>query len=82
MKMDAKLVAAKEKHESEVKYIASKFKCPIGVIRTTMLEQGRDGKPARSRRVIYAALKAKGFERVLTKKQKQKAEDTEQLKNI
>lgn len=60
MKMDPKLAASKQRQE--IKYIAKRFKCPIGIVRQTMLEQGKNGKPARSRRVIYAALRAKGYE--------------------
>lgn len=60
-KMDRKLVAAVEDHEHEVKSIASNYKIPIKVVRATMLEVGKKGKPARSRRVVYAALRKKGY---------------------
>jgi len=60
-KQDPKLVAAKESHESEVKYISKTYKIPIKVVRQTMKDCGKNGNPARSRKVIYAALRLKGF---------------------
>ena len=54
-KMDGFLVAQKENNESELKYIASKFKVPIKVVRKVCKEQGR------SRAKVYAALRLLGY---------------------
>jgi hypothetical protein len=60
-KMDALLVAAKESHESEVKYIAKKYHVPIGKVREAMKLAGKNGKPSRSRAKIYAQLRLMGY---------------------
>ena len=54
-KMDKKLVAAKQSHESEVKYIAKTYHIPIHVVRKVCKEQGR------SRKKVYAALRLIGY---------------------
>lgn len=54
-KMDSVLVAQKENHESEIKYIASTYKVPIKVVRKVCKEQGR------SRKKVYAALRLLGY---------------------
>lgn len=54
-KMDGFLVAQKENHESELKYISSKYKVPIKVVRKVCKEQGR------SRKKVYAALRVLGY---------------------
>jgi hypothetical protein len=60
---DAKLVAAKQNHESEVKYIAKTYKIPIAVVRKTMKDKAKKkGGYCRSRKVIYAALREQGYE--------------------
>lgn len=59
--MDQKLVAAKEDQEREVRYIAKAYKIPIGVVRKVMYAKGKNGKPARSRKVIYAGLRELGY---------------------
>lgn len=61
IKMDPKLVAEKESHEAEVRYIAKTFKVPITVLRKVMKDAGKDGKPSRSRTKIYAALRILGY---------------------
>jgi len=61
MKQDPKLVAAKQSNESEVKYIAAKYKIPVGIVRKTMKEVSGTGKPCRSRVMIYAGLRALGY---------------------
>ena len=61
MKQDPKLVAAKEHHESEVKYIAKHYHIPIAVVRSAMLSVGKKGKPSRSRKMIYAALRLMNY---------------------
>lgn len=60
-KMDSKLVAAKQSKEGEVVYIAKHYKIPITVVRRVMILTGNNGKPARSRTVIYAGLRALGY---------------------
>ena len=65
--MDAALVAAKENHESEVKYISKRYKIPIKAVREAMKATGKNGKPCRSRKVIYAYLRNAGWE-IKTKK--------------
>lgn len=62
MKQDPKLVASKENHESEVKYIAKTFKIPIAVVRKAMKDTGVNGQPCRSRAHIYGWLRALGWE--------------------
>lgn len=59
---DRDRVAAKEHEESEVKYIAKTYKIPMKVVRATMAEIGKNGKPAVMRDDIYAALRLKGYE--------------------
>ncbi|MES2428264.1 MAG: hypothetical protein V4560_14890 [Bacteroidota bacterium] len=61
-KMDGKLIAAKQNDESEVKYVARKYRIPIKIVRATMLEIKGNGKAARSRDAIYEALKLKGYD--------------------
>lgn len=58
---DPKLVAFSSDDQAEVKYIASRYKIPIAVVRATMAEIGKKGKPARSRFKIYAALRLKNY---------------------
>lgn len=58
---DRDRVAAKENEESEVKYIAKTYHIPMKVVRATMLEIGKNGKPAVMRDDIYAALRLKGY---------------------
>ncbi len=60
MKQDHKLVAANQKYEPQ--YIANKFNMSIGIVIQTMLESGKDGKYCRSRKKIYEALRAKGYD--------------------
>lgn len=62
MKMDKKLVAAKQSHEGEVIYIAKRFGIPLPIVRKVMREKGKNGKPSRSRKVIYAGLRELGYE--------------------
>lgn len=61
MPTDKDLVAAKQSFEGEVKYIAHRYKIPIAMVRAVMIEEGKLGKPSRSRGKIYAALRLKGF---------------------
>lgn len=61
-KMDSYEVAAKQSHESEVKYIAHRYHIPIKEVRKAMLAVGKNGKPCRSRWKIYAELRAMGYE--------------------
>ncbi len=61
MKQDPKLVAAKEDNEREVKHICSRFKIPIAAVRKVMMDTGKDGRPCRSRKIIYAALRKEGY---------------------
>jgi len=68
--MDAKLVAAKQSHESEVKYVCKLFKAPIFTVRAIMYVLGKNGKPCRSRAKIYQELIDKGFKKVPLKKKK------------
>lgn len=62
---DAKSVASKESWETS--YICSVFKdkdgkqLKVSVLRTVMLNLGKNGKPSRSRRNIYVGLRAMGF---------------------
>lgn len=62
---DAKSVSSKETWET--KYICSVFKdkdgkqLKSGVLRTVMVNLGKNGKPSRSRRNIYVGLRAMGF---------------------
>jgi hypothetical protein len=60
-KMDALLVAAKEHHESEVKYIAKHYKIHMAEVRKAMRLAGKNGKPSRSRKNIYAQLRLMGY---------------------
>jgi len=60
-KMDPKLVASKDKNESEVKYISKAFKIPVGVVRSAMKLAGKNGTPTRSRKVIYKYLRGLNF---------------------
>lgn len=60
-KQDPKLVAAKDDDESEVKYIAARYKIPISKVRQAMKAVGKNGKPSRSRRVIYIKLREMGY---------------------
>ena len=53
MKMDPKLVAAKQK--SEVSYIAKRFKIKVAVVRDVCKEVGR------SRAKVYARLRELGY---------------------
>lgn len=61
MPTDRDLVAAKQSFEGEVKYIAKRYCIPIKVVRETMKEIGKNGKPGRSRAKIYTTLRLKGF---------------------
>ena len=70
-KMDRKLVAFTEDDGREALYIHLAYGVPIKVVKETMIEIGKNGKPARSRAKIYAALRLKGYP-MLTKKQKEK----------
>ena len=58
-KMDPKLVAEKQQHE--VAYISKKFKITSKNLKAIMLQIGKNGKPCRSRKVIYAKLRSLGF---------------------
>ncbi len=60
-KMEPKLVSSKENHESEVKYIARRYKIPIKNVREAMLVVGKNYKPGRSREAIYDKLKEMGY---------------------
>lgn len=60
-KQDPKLIAMTENEGSEAKYVAKQYKIPIKVVRETMYEVGKNGKPGRSRKMIYAALRVKGY---------------------
>ena len=71
-KQDPKLVAFSENDGAEAKYIASHYKIKIAVVRATMYEVGKNGKPSRSRRMIYAALREKGY-KINVKEKKKKA---------
>jgi hypothetical protein len=59
MKMDLKLVAAKDK--KELARVAKKFGILQSIVKKIMLIKGKNGKPARSRKVIYAGLIEAGF---------------------
>ncbi len=65
MKQDRKLVAYNQAHE--IKYISSKFDVPKDVVKKAMIDCGKNSKPSRSRKVIYAALRQIGYE-IITKK--------------
>lgn len=67
-KMDPKLVA-----QVEAAYIARTYKIPIAVVRSTMKEIGKNGKPCRSRKLIYAALRLKHYVIEPKRKPKKKA---------
>ena len=60
-KQDPKLVAFTENDNREVKYIAAAYKIPLAVVKKAMKDLGKNGKPARSRGKIYAALRALGY---------------------
>jgi len=60
-KMEPKLVSTVENHESEVKNIAKTYKIPIKEVRVAMKAVGKNGKPGRSRKMIYAKLREMGF---------------------
>jgi len=59
--MDAALVAYKTDNESEVSYIAKTYKIPIRYVRIAMVTVGKNGKPSRSRKMIYAELRRMGY---------------------
>jgi len=60
-KQDPKLVASVESHEGEVRYIAKTYKIPIKEVRLAMKASGKNGKPGRSRKMIYAKLHEMGW---------------------
>ena len=64
-KMEPLLVAA-----DEYSYIAKTYKIPIKIVRATAKEISKTNKPSRSRRMIYAALRFKGY--VINVKEKKK----------
>lgn len=59
--MDAALVATVQNNQSEVTYIAKRFKIPIATVRLAMKTVGKNGKPSRSRKMIYAELRKMGY---------------------
>jgi len=59
-KMERKLVSHVENNEAEVKSIASNHKIPISQVRIAMVTVGKNGKPSRSRKLIYAELRKMG----------------------
>lgn len=61
-KMDDNLVAYKEDCEREVKYIATRYKIPVAEVRAVMKALGSNGKMCRSRFMIYAELRKRGYE--------------------
>lgn len=58
---DAKLVAFKQAHQREVKYIHNTYYIPMEVVRAAMMAVGKNGKPSRSRKLIYRQLRLMGF---------------------
>jgi len=60
-KQDPKLVAFKADDKREVKYIAGRYKIPLDVVEGVMRENGKNGKPARSRFKIYFFLRKLGY---------------------
>ncbi len=54
-RMEPKLVASKDKNESEIKYIASRYKVKIKDVRAARKEVGR------SRVKVYAKLRQMGY---------------------
>lgn len=75
-KMERKLVAFEDKDHQESRSIASYYKIPIAIVRAAMYEAGHNGKPARSRKNIYAKLTSKGYD--MTQKAKVKQVPVEQ----
>jgi len=58
---DRKLVSFTEGNAREAKYIAKQYDIPFEVVKQVMKDNGKNGKPARSRGKIYAALRALGY---------------------
>lgn len=54
-KHDRDLVSSKQEYEPQK--IADKFDIPVSKVREIMLQVGKDGKPCRSRKVIYKAIR-------------------------
>lgn len=52
-------VAKKQKHEP--KYIASTYKIPIADVRIAMATANKNGKPSKSRKMIYKKLREMGY---------------------
>jgi hypothetical protein len=63
-KMDGKLIAAKEKTQSEVNYIHNRYKVPKLVLKAAIKKVGI------SRRKVYAELRELGYNIPLRKKKK------------
>ncbi len=61
MNQDKKLVAHRQDHQREVKYIADRYKIPFEKVEEAMLLAGKNGKYGRSRTKIYENLREMGF---------------------
>ena len=60
-KMDDKLVAERQSDGKEIRYISSKYDIPFEVVLKVMTDEGKNGKLARSRAIIYTALRKLGY---------------------
>lgn len=61
-------VAAKQKHEPT--YIAKTFKIPIADVRLAMKTANKNGKPSKSRKMIYKKLREMGYVIDVSKREK------------
>ncbi len=60
-KQDHKLVAFTQGDNREVKFIGKKYNIPLEVVKQVMKDNGKNGKPARSRHKIYTILRGMGY---------------------
>ena len=58
-KVDKQLVARTQEHE--IDYIAGKYGIPKVYVYEAIREAGKDGKPSRSRKMIYYKLREIGY---------------------